>query len=281
MQDIERNIWLEQKLNDIHIRVVVSGYARLDKGWHNPNYKEQVNTYHTMYYVKNGKGRLVYNGTEYKMVPGKMYFVPMGLPLFYSCDDRLDKVYFHIEIEGDRDLNARLKSNKVTQIPVSQKKIDEIYNAYEGKTYRDVLFIRKTLLEDVIKVFFKNNDATSSMMVYSDLITDAIKYIKENLYVSTSIHTLAKELNVSEYTLQKLFKKEVGKSVDKFIDELVMTEANTIVLYSDMPIGEISAKFGFCDQFYFSNKFKKVYGCTPMQRRTNNVVRQVENKKNT
>ena len=45
------------------------------------------------------------------------------------------------------------------------------------------------------------------------------------------------------------------------------------VIYDSISIGEISARLGFCDQFYFARKFRRIHGETPgsFRRKQKNV----------
>ena len=44
-------------------------------------------------------------------------------------------------------------------------------------------------------------------------------------------------------------------------------EAEQLLLKSDLTVLQISERFGFCDQFYFSRRFKMKYGETPQKYR--------------
>ena len=67
--------------------------------------------------------------------------------------------------------------------------------------------------------------------------------------------------------LSKRFTKETGISIGKFVDREVMIEAQRRLLLSDEPIQQISEELGFCDQFYFSKKFKQFSGISPIKYR--------------
>ena len=97
----------------------------------------------------------------------------------------------------------------------------------------------------------------------SGTVNAAINYIRQNLSANLKVEDVASAVFVSRQKLNDLFKSEIGQQASVYIDELVMSEAHTMIQYTDMSIGEISDKLGFTDQFYFSRKFKKFYGITP------------------
>ena len=92
---------------------------------------------------------------------------------------------------------------------------------------------------------------------------NTIEYIRENLSVKISVKELADRLYISESILAKKFRKEVGITLGKYIDKMVFYEAEKLIMQGDLTIGQISEKLGFCDQFYFSRKFKERYQETP------------------
>ena len=67
--------------------------------------------------------------------------------------------------------------------------------------------------------------------------------------------------------LANAFKKELGQSISNFIEEMVMSEAQSQLLYSNRSIREISEALGYSDQFYFSRRFKKCFSTTPSKYR--------------
>ena len=64
------------------------------------------------------------------------------------------------------------------------------------------------------------------------------------------------------------FKREMGMTVAKYIDGLLMAEASRRLLADGKSsIGEISAELGYCDRFYFSHCFAKHFKVSPKEYR--------------
>jgi AraC-like DNA-binding protein len=102
---------------------------------------------------------------------------------------------------------------------------------------------------------------------YSPEIKSAIGYISNNLSVGLSISAIAKEISFAPSTLTRRFRKETGMSIGEYIDNLIMFRAERALISTDSSILEISEAFGFCDQFYFSRRFKEKYGASPREYR--------------
>ena len=85
--------------------------------------------------------------------------------------------------------------------------------------------------------------------------------------VQLTTKELAEQLFICESTLCKKFKNEVGVTIGTYIDDLIFFNAEKMLLKTKWSINQISETLGFCDQFYFSRRFKHKYGQTPLEYR--------------
>ena len=65
---------------------------------------------------------------------------------------------------------------------------------------------------------------------------------------------------------------ELGVSIGQYIDSQILFRAKLELELNKLSIAEISEKYGFCDQFYFSRFFKKHIGESPRQYKLHHVV---------
>ena len=75
--------------------------------------------------------------------------------------------------------------------------------------------------------------------------------------------SLCKLADISQSTLQRLFKQHTGKTPREFIKELRMVTAARRLLVTDERISTIAYELGFENIPYFSKLFKSVYGVSP------------------
>lgn len=71
-----------------------------------------------------------------------------------------------------------------------------------------------------------------------------------------SIQTYANELNITPNHLNKLVKKETGKTTSEIIREITILEAKVLLLQTNLTINEISIELGYDDTSNFSRIFK-------------------------
>ena len=78
---------------------------------------------------------------------------------------------------------------------------------------------------------------------------------------------LCRAVYAARSTLNKKFAAEVGMPIGAYIDREIMLRCEQLLTDGELSIRQISDKFGFCDQFYFSRRFKSRFGITPQQYR--------------
>ena len=87
--------------------------------------------------------------------------------------------------------------------------------------------------------------------------------IQENI----DLQKLADQLGISKEYMLKLFKKQEGIPVTKYIQNVKIEAACNMLIYSDRQINEISEYLGFASLSYFSRIFKTVTGMSPIRYR--------------
>ncbi len=105
---------------------------------------------------------------------------------------------------------------------------------------------------------------------YSPFIRRCVIYIDANIAADLSLSTLSATQNVNASYLSTQFRREVGKTVTEYVTERRMELAARLLLSSSLQIQTIAQHCGMSDVNYFSKLFKKQYGVTPRQYRTEN-----------
>jgi AraC-like DNA-binding protein len=88
-----------------------------------------------------------------------------------------------------------------------------------------------------------------------------------NSGVSLDVKTFASELNISPDHLAKTIRNETGKSVSGWIDERLISEAQSLLVQTDLPISDIAYRLTFNEATNFTKYFKKFTGETPKRYR--------------
>ncbi len=87
---------------------------------------------------------------------------------------------------------------------------------------------------------------------------------------------VAEQIYLSPAYISRIFKKSTGMNFVKYLNDVRLKKAASLLLEADYPINEISKKVGFSDVSYFCSCFKKKYGMTTVQYRRAYVLKEIE-----
>ena len=97
------------------------------------------------------------------------------------------------------------------------------------------------------------------------VIKDVINYLDKNYYKNITLDELAKKFYFSSYYLARKFKEETGYTINQYVINRRMGEAERMLLFEDLSIKEIAKRNGYTNLQHFYSTFKKYAGCTPVE----------------
>jgi AraC-like DNA-binding protein len=78
-----------------------------------------------------------------------------------------------------------------------------------------------------------------------------------------SLSQIADDLNVSPRQLQRDFRAFTGLTPMRYLNVVRISEANSLLAETSMPIAQIAALLGYVSQAHFSAAFRQAYHCSP------------------
>lgn len=121
-----------------------------------------------------------------------------------------------------------------------------------------------TLYEKMIRNYC-NLVKNKSTRQYSPIIRQVLHYIEFNLDYKINLNELADKYDVSVPHLSNQFKKEVGTTIIKYLNQLRIDAAIKLLNTSSLSIQDIASYVGIYDFNYFTKVFKKEIGLTPSE----------------
>lgn len=125
-------------------------------------------------------------------------------------------------------------------------------------TVNEVILWTEETIGYFIDELFAQTDAK-----HTPLIENALSIIEERYLQELSLHTVAKELHVSEGHLSKLFHRETGTTFSNYVNQLRIGKSKELLRDTNMTISEIAFAVGYNHQNYFTRVFKKIAGMSP------------------
>lgn len=255
-------------INDISIRILEGAYAAAREEWTGNSVRPP---YTRLYYIISGDPYYYLNGRRVELHAGHVYLFPTGLSFRFACDTSMEQLYFHIRLHDANDTDMLRGCDKVMEYEIGHDKIRDLLGLFTGKTPMDAMYLKQEIYASVLTML-RAYQVPLAVAHFSRGVLQAIEYIKTHLSMKLTVSEVAANVFLSESTLSKKFKKEVGITMGGYIDEAVLFEAERLLVNTDLSVLQISERFGFCDQFYFSRRFKMKYGETPQRYRRMRLI---------
>lgn len=116
--------------------------------------------------------------------------------------------------------------------------------------------------------------------IISRPIVLCVDYIYSHSHYRITINDLAEYLSISPSYLSKIFKKEMGIPLSKYIQEVKIAQAKNMLQFSEEKIVDIANYLAFSSESHFIQVFQSITGMTPMRYRRHHFRTQWDGMKN-
>ncbi len=135
----------------------------------------------------------------------------------------------------------------------------------------------KGILRETLSLLLRHFEAKPEMLLHSssgNLERNPIRakigaYI-QSFYKTASLSELASILKMSEPYVSKRIKELYGATFTDLVSERRFSEAEQLLLHSDLPITEIAEAVGYDNNSFFHRRFRERYGISPSKWRKEN-----------
>lgn len=263
------NTILCQTANRIQLKLLMFGHAVIEPDWNGNIYNP---VYSRLYYICNGEAYVISkDGKKTLLSPGKWYLLPAGFSFEYGCDKQMEHVYFHLKLCNFDGIDLLKNVEYPVEFVPDEDKSGLFDSCAERATLTDALKMQQEVYSVLLSIIEQNGIKISNQE-FSPCVLKAIRYIKRHLSARLSMAEIAEHSYVSKSTLTKHFNKELSMSVHEYVSDALMFEAGQLLTQTGMSILEVSEKFGFSDQFYFSKCFKQKFGMSPREYRKTKLI---------
>ena len=104
---------------------------------------------------------------------------------------------------------------------------------------------------------------------YIQRINKVVAYINNHLDETLELKTLANEAALSDFHFHRIFKALKGEAIGGYITRLRLEATARLLRYTSLTIEEIAFNIGYETPASLSKAFKKQYGISPTEYRTN------------
>ncbi|MHC4873339.1 MAG: helix-turn-helix transcriptional regulator [Planctomycetota bacterium] len=164
------------------------------------------------------------------------------------------------EFERQRHFN-RLKPVSVDSdsiMPVIYEKIKSLMLLHDPLSTLE----RFNLLTEAIYKMSHLQQKKDKPPYFITLSKEVMEHINENYQSNISIKSIAEEFSISYSQLRRLFSKATSITLSEYLRETRISNAQKMLLETDLPLKQIAHQTGFEDEFHFMRVFKKSTGIT-------------------
>lgn len=250
------------------IEIDQAAYANLDTTWRNQNVCHPCNQ---LYFVKKGIGYHCCGSKVFTLKAGHIYLVPAGFTYDYYTDSCMEKLYFSIYVNTMEHYDLFSNLEDIYEIPFEDNEYDKLKECVESEDYYRFMEMKMILYRSLIRMAKAHHFGPAPAKHYSQNVKMIMEQIKRNPSITCNIESLAEKMFLSPSKLRRSFQAETGITIGKYIDDMVFQKAKRMLSMENIPISKISQELGFCDQFYFSRRFKQLFGTTPSEYRNKSL----------
>ncbi|MBQ7045691.1 MAG: helix-turn-helix transcriptional regulator [Clostridia bacterium] len=222
--------------------------------------------------ILGGNGTVTINGQEHSFKKGSLYLImPANIHSFESESTvELYNVTLRESIVFDESIIRKLSGFSELFFELNDEEFQNVYYILEllsaensnDNEYKNQ--ITKNLLECLLLTLIrKSSDSYVSCDTYSTSVQIAISYIKTHFREDITLEKIASLLGFSAGYFSTLFSKSTGKTYIKYLNDLRLDYAKTLLSYDKFSINEVSSMSGFKSYSNFLKAFKAKYGTLP------------------
>jgi AraC-like DNA-binding protein len=139
---------------------------------------------------------------------------------------------------------------------------DLIKNGQNGSSYTPLLctaILQQLIFKIAETSIIENTRKSAAFYTYQK----SREIIQKNCLTLRSLDMIAKECNIDNAYLCRLFKRFDNQSPYQYLMQMKMNLAAQRLQSPDSSVKEVAQEFGFSDPFNFSRVFKRIFGISP------------------
>ncbi len=231
--------------------------------------------YFEISYLSRGEGVLQAGNRVYDLSEGDIIFISQGITHRMMCTSPGGEV--HRVACRPHSIPEAVREHFKTAAPVVRSReaarmaaslISNIAREYGSEEKFSTDMLRAYIAELAVTAARAESDIGEALD-RSPAVATTVAYIKEHSGERISLSDMARMCKVSVAYLSRKFKEELGVGFSDYLSLSRLQRAETLLLESpEMSITEVAFSSGFNDSNYFSDKFKKQFGMSPLKFRS-------------
>ncbi len=226
--------------------------------------------YHSLYeiyYLEQGECNYLIEGKLFEMEKGDIVFIPKGMIHKTTYEGPHSRLL--INCSGSYLENIKLREAFVYRNEKYSLQIYDILKNIEKEYLNGDKFSNSLIkghMQQLLSIVYRTENKYRNTRHQNKYVKTALDILEEDFTSDITLSSLAQNFEVSPEHFSRLFKKETGLGFNEYLSLLRLKKAeNLLKKNEDLSVSEVAFSCGFNDSNYFCEKFKKVYGISPLK----------------
>lgn len=231
--------------------------------------------------VLNGTGKHLVNGREHHLRPGTLFLLtPVDFHHLIPAVGESLEVY-NLNFSGEF-LDNELRQWLFSDLAYHHYALPEPYAAEVKTNFARIWaekhgnrlgrsrLMRSSLEQILLEVVRYSQTQPQPIAVSRSAIHSALLYLHHNFRAPLKLEDVAAQVGLSPTYFSQVFHKVTGSQFQKYLGDLRLRFAASLLLASDLPVTEVCYVSGFGNLAHFGRAFHGKYGLAPSQYRIKN-----------
>lgn len=237
------------------------------------NYKEENLV---LIYTTDGCLFCEQDGHAFSCEKGQYLLLDKRITHSYQFDKSIPSeiVWMHINGKLANDIAAQINSfSKLAFIGKDARVLEILLKCIETQISGDSdPFEFSALISRALHIILQEAHAEHQKIIYSpeeyEFREKVEGILNSDELAGITLDSLCARMQMSKYYFSHRFKEYYGASPLKHVQHLRLEKARYLLRYSDLKISAIAQKYGFSSHTYFSSAFRREFGKSPEQYRS-------------
>jgi AraC-like DNA-binding protein len=258
-------------------------------GWHNCNklyhlkYEKGVAIVFLVYTVK-GAGRIraavpEETSKSWVLTEGTLCMIPADTPMEYgtlgSGDEDFWEFYW-LNLDGDyvrRTAEKLWQDGHAVHTCKNQEHFKQIFHRLlhsaipEKSREMEHSSMIQDLLQKLLAELMFERKTVVGVPESAEVSEQMLEYMQENYDRKISLEEFSKQFFLSKNQIIRIFRKRTGYAPYEYIKHYRLLKACELLQGTEIPVGEVGGRVGYCNSSHFAAQFRECYGVTPSEYR--------------